>query len=106
MARLDLFHNPHGEGYLIDVQSDQLLRARTRMVIPLLLKSKAPKPIPVLNPEFILEGQPYILTTQFMAAIPTRELVDPIRNLGMSGETIRAALDMLLEHGAHAWQPG
>ena len=42
-----------GPGYLMDVQADMLNRLNTRVVVPLLPLSEAPKPAKVLNPQFV-----------------------------------------------------
>lgn len=51
MAQYDVFLNSDGSGYLLDVQSDLLDGLATRLVIPLLPASQAPKPATGLNLE-------------------------------------------------------
>lgn len=50
MAQFDVFRNPEGSGYLLDVQSDLLDGLSTRLVIPLLPALQAPRPAARLNP--------------------------------------------------------
>ena len=95
MARFDIFENEAGAGYLLDVQSDLLSGLNTRVVVPLLPKSSAPIPAQRLNPEFSVEGQELIMTTQFMSAVPEAELRSGVGNLAEQQDKISAALDML-----------
>lgn len=44
MGRYDVYPNPSGLDYLLDVQADILQQMSTRMVMPLLPLSKAPNP--------------------------------------------------------------
>lgn len=43
MARYDVYSNPGG-GYVLDVQADLLNELKTRIVIPLIIKTLAPIP--------------------------------------------------------------
>ncbi|NKC05188.1 CcdB family protein [Brucella haematophila] len=97
MARYDVYPNPGG-GYVLDVQADLLDELKTRIVIPLIGKTSAPLPAKRLNPSFEIEGEDYILVTQFMAAIPISALKEPVTNLKAAHDEIVAALDMAF-HG-------
>ena len=44
MAQYDVVRNPEGSGYLLDVQSDLLDGLTTRLVVPLMPQTQAPKP--------------------------------------------------------------
>lgn len=50
MARFDVYRNPEGDGYLVDLQADLLDHLNTRIVAPLLPVDRAPKPAATLNP--------------------------------------------------------
>ncbi|MCK7545805.1 CcdB family protein [Marinobacter bryozoorum] len=63
--------------------------------MPLLPKASAPSPAQRLNPVFSIEGQELIMATQFMAAVPERELHSWAGNLSGQQDEITAALDML-----------
>lgn len=95
MARFDVYQNESGPGYLLDVQSDILGGLNTRVVVPLLPESSAPLPANRLNPTFSIEGQELVMATQYMAAIPERELQSNVGNLGYKQDEISSALDML-----------
>ena len=95
MARFDIFQNENGVGYLLDIQSDLLSSLNTRVVVPLLPKSFAPFPAQRLNPVFILDDQALVMATQYMAAVPERELRTNVGRLVEHQDEISAALDML-----------
>ncbi|KAB2658038.1 plasmid maintenance protein CcdB [Brucella tritici] len=97
MARYDVYSNPGG-GYVLDVQADLLDELKTRIVIPLIIKTLAPIPAKRLNPSFDIEGEEYVLVTQFMAAIPVSVFKTPVTNLSASHDEIVAARDMVF-HG-------
>ena len=80
MAKYDVYPNPSGDGYLLDVQTDLLSALNTRVVVPLLPKSRAPKPATRLNPVFEIEGQQVVMVTQFLAAVPVGILKSPCAN--------------------------
>ncbi len=95
MARFDVFENPGGAGLLLDVQSDLLSGLNTRMVIPLLPRSQAPKPAQRLNPVVSVGGNELIVATQFMAAVSDGELRTKVDSLAAHQDDLSAALDML-----------
>lgn len=97
MARFSVYKNPDSDAYLIDVQTDLLSHLNTRMVVPLLPASTAPKPAGTLNPVFDIEGRPVVMVTQFMAAVPTRILKHPLLTLESQRQEITAALDLLFQ---------
>ncbi len=98
MARFDVYSRPGtgGDGYVVDVQADLLHDLSTRVVAPLLPPGIAPKPARNLNPAFEINGEPYVMLTQFIAAVPARELRAPIVSLAARGDDIMRALDTLL----------
>ena len=95
MARFDVYANPAGSGYLLDVQADLLDGLNTRVVVPLLPAESAPKPARRLNPVFAVKGAPYVMATQFLAAVPVAILKFPIASLVDQETDIGNALDML-----------
>ena len=97
MARFDLFRRPRGApGYLLQIQSDLLDRLETRVVAPLLPPDAVPRPIRNLHPRFEIEGQPYLMATQLLGAIPRRELGPAIGSLAAQQDDITRALDVLI----------
>ncbi len=97
MPKYDVFPNPSGDGFLLDVQTDLLGDLNTRVVVPLLPKSKAPKPATRLNPVFDINGKPMVMVTQFLAAVPVGVLKSQIANLNDEFEQITVAIDMLMQ---------
>jgi toxin CcdB len=97
MAKYDVFPNPSGDGFLLDVQTDLLSDLNTRVVVPLLPTSSAPKPATRLNPTFDIDGQSVVMVTQFMAAVPIGVLKSPIGSLTEKFDTVTTAIDMLMQ---------
>ncbi|WP_439143542.1 CcdB family protein [Planktotalea sp.] len=97
MPKYDVFPNPSGVGYLLDVQTDLLSDLNTRVVVPLLPASSAPKPATRLNPIFDFENQPVVMVTQFMAAVPTSILKVSVGKLDEEFEKVTSAIDMLIQ---------
>ena len=98
MARYDVYPMPgKGQtGYLLDVQADLLQDLSTRVVVPLLPPDAAPKPARDLNPAFDINGQPHLMLTQFIAAVPAKDLRKPRLSLSARSDDIARALDLLL----------
>ncbi|MGQ3673356.1 CcdB family protein [Xanthobacter sp. TB0136] len=96
MPRFDVYANPGGVGYVLDVQADVLEALNTRIVVPLMPVNAAPSPAKRLNPVFRIEAEPHVMVTQFMAAIPRTHLRSPITNLAQHDTEIMAAIDLAL----------
>ncbi|WP_081105735.1 CcdB family protein [Gluconobacter oxydans] len=56
----------------------------------------APKPAKRLNPVFVIDDQSFVMMTQFMAAVPGRDLKKVVTSLSLSQEEITQAIDLLL----------
>lgn len=97
MRRFDVFKNPEGGGYVLDVQADLLGHLNTRVVVPLMPANAAPVPARSLNPVFEVEGQPVVMVTQFLAAVPASLLKAAVTNLENRRDDITAALDLLFQ---------
>jgi len=97
MARYNVYANPGGSGYLLDVQAEVHSHFNTRMVVPLLPIDSAPQPAKTLNPIFNIADQPHVMVTQFMAAIPLKVLKNAVFNVSVQRDDITAALDLLLQ---------
>ena len=98
MARFDVFRNPGGVGYLVDVQANLLSQLKTVVVLPLLPLESAPQQAARLNPTLIVNGEPCSLLTQFMAAVPKSELKEWVATLEAQSQTVLDAIDFL-HHG-------
>lgn len=97
MAKFDIHEYRSGDGYLLDVQADLLDHLNTRVVVPLLPKTHAPQPAARLNPVFEVGGVPYVMATQFLAAVPKSELGTKVANIEPSFTEITTALDMVFQ---------
>lgn len=97
MARYNVYPNPGGAGYLLDVQAEVHGLLNTRIVVPLLPLAIAPTPARTLNPLFELNGDTVSMVTQYMAAVPVALLKGKIASVEDRRTEIVAALDLLLQ---------
>lgn len=97
MARFDVYRDPDGKGYLLDVQAALLSHLNTRIVVPLMPPADAPKPAKGLNPEFMIGDTAVVMITQFLAAVPTSVLKEPVATLDQHHTRIVDAIDLLLQ---------
>lgn len=97
MARFDVYPNPEGGGYLLNVQADLLNHLNTRVVVPLLPVAAAPKAAATLNPVFQIDGVAVVMVTQFIAAVPATLLKTPMLSLERQRHDVTAALDFLFQ---------
>lgn len=96
MAQFDLFSDPVSDGFLFDCQADLLSYLNTRLVAPVLLIDRAPKPAGRLNPILEIDGETYAMVTQYAAALDVRGLGRKIASFADRGHEIMNAMDMLL----------
>ena len=96
MARFDVYRNPDGSGYLLDVQAPLLSDLNTRVVVPLIPLADAPRPARHLNPLFAFGMEEVVMVTQFLAAVPRTLLTMPAGNLAHRSPEIVDALDFLI----------
>jgi toxin CcdB len=89
-----VYRNKDDGGYLLDIQADLLQHLNTRVVVPLLPLGKL-KPAQHLNPTFAIDGEPYAMVTQFMAAVPVAVLGAEVASLVAEQSTVIGALDFL-----------
>src|SRR3546814_18332348 len=98
MSRYDVYANPSGHGYLLDVQVDILQPLNTRAVVTLLPLSEAPKPAKTLNPVFDIHDVLHAMVTHYIAAVPVSELQNTVRSLRQSNAAIAVAMEFFF-HG-------
>ena len=98
LERYNVYPNPSGSGYLLNVQADIMQPFNTRVVVPLLPLNVAPKPAATLNPLFDIDGVEHVMVTQYMAAVPAKELKNPVSSLQHRHDIIVGAIDFLF-HG-------
>jgi toxin CcdB len=97
MERFNVYPNPSGRGYLLNVQADAMDHLATRVVIPLLPLDELPNPATGLNPLFVIDEAQYIMVTQSMAAVPVKLLKRSVCSLSDRYDEIVGALDLLLQ---------
>ena len=97
MARFDVYRNPEGDGYLVDLQADLLDHLNTRVVAPLMRLDHAPKPAATLNPVLEIGADRVVMMTQYMAAVPSQILRAPIARIDACRNEITAAVDLLFQ---------
>jgi toxin CcdB len=97
MAHLDVHQDrDFAGGLLLDCQSDTLSYLNTRLIVPLRRPADAPLPAHRLNPAFLIDETTYIMVTQFVAAMPARNLGRRIGDLADQRDAIIGALDVLI----------
>lgn len=96
MARFDVYALKRGGALVVDCQADLLDGLKTRVVVPLIAESEAPKPARMLNPVFQIAGEKFVLMAQFLSAVEVRELGAKVGSLEGDGERVLGALDFLL----------
>lgn len=97
MARFDVYARRDGHGLVLDCQADVLSRQLdTRFVVPLLPPTSAPLPARRLNPLFDVDGESYVMVTQFAATMSVRDLGARVTSLLGDDFTITSALDFLM----------
>jgi toxin CcdB len=94
MAKFDVFRLANG--LVVDCQADLLDDLNTRLVVPLMPETEAPRPAARLNPVFEVSGTRLVMMTQFAAAVPISQLGERIASLISSRDDIGNALDMLI----------
>jgi toxin CcdB len=97
MARFDVYRAPEGDGYLLDVQANLLTHLNTRIVVPLMLSTAAPKPAKGLNPEFMIGHTAVVMIAQFLSAVPISMLKEPVATLDQHHTKIVDAIDLALQ---------
>lgn len=97
MAKYDVYPNPDGPGFVLDVQADLLEALNTRVVVPLLPSAMAPTPARRLNPVFVIKGADFTMMTQYMSAVPRAMLRTPQVSLKDQFSAITDAIDMLVQ---------
>jgi toxin CcdB len=97
MAKYDVFANPDGDGYLLEVQANLLDELKTRTVVPLVPHTAALKALRRLNPVVTIGGKQYSMFTHLIGTVATSRLTEPRANLAALQEQIDAALDMLFD---------
>ena len=96
MARFCV-HDMPGGGRVVDLQSDLLDWADTRVVAPLVPLDQSPPPVKHLNPLIVMEDGEFVLIVQSMAAVRTSSLGPVVGDLSGYQDAITRAVDMVFQ---------
>lgn len=101
MAQFDVYENRNPDSkqaipYLLDVQADLLSHLATRVVVPLVSVAIMDRAINHLNPQFIIENTPVVMSTAEMAGVPVQVLGEKIFCLKDRRDELIASLDFLI----------
>ena len=101
MAQYDVYANPSPQGrngfpFLVVLQSDQLDRLPTRLVMPLQRLASAPVGLPHrLVATVQVQGEALYLAAHQCAALPARILKKPVASLARQAAAVLDALDAI-----------
>jgi toxin CcdB len=87
---------PRRKATNISLDSGLLDDLNTRFVVPLMPRALAPLPAARLNPVFAIEGEAYVMVTQFAATVAASDLKGRLMSLQDEAILISNALDMLI----------
>ena len=90
----DVYRRPNGT-LVVDVQHMLLEDLKTRVVVPLVAKSKSAPDSHSLNPTVFFDGKDYFIGTQFLATASLPELVTHLGDISHKRDDIIRALDLL-----------
>lgn len=96
MARFSIHQMPGGS-LVVNLQSDLLDWAETRVVAPLMPLNQSPPPAKHLNPVIAIDGTQFVLIIQSMAAVRTSALGAAVGDLSEYHDEITRAVDMVFQ---------
>ena len=95
MAQYDVWAMSDGE-LAVDVQSDLLDPASTRVVIPLVPPDPVGRTFKRLNPVLKVDADQLLLATQLISVIRRSDLKRKVGSVSDQSDAITAAVDMLI----------
>ena len=101
MAQFDVHRNPSEATrglipYVLVVQSDALVDASRRVVIPLARRDEIRTRVETLNPAFVIDGIACVAMPLDIASIPVAALGEVVANLADRSDQIIRAIDELV----------
>jgi toxin CcdB len=99
VPQFDVYRAPEEFGdiaFFLDIQSDLLLVAETRVLVPLMAKSVAPRAVGRLNPLITLRGKQYLAQFQDIQSYSVADFGKPIDNLAKQRFDFVIAFDLLI----------
>ena len=97
MSRFQLYAGEGAAGYVIDLQSDFLNRYNTRIVAPVISEADYDGTAAGLNPVIDVGGQPHVVMTHLLAAVPAGALRKTVADYSSEGDRFTRALDLLFQ---------
>ena len=97
MARFQVYRLKQDKVLAVDLQADLLSNLPSRIMAPLYPVQEMSWAMVRLNPRFDIDRTAYVMATQRMAAIETRNLGPVIADLSSRADDITAALDFLFQ---------
>lgn len=98
MAQYDVYEIAGSDDLFLELQANRVQGLATRIGAPLVAKTPFDRPIPKLQPEFVVDGRPFIMLTQHVFSLPASDLMKRRANLIAFEYRITSALDLLF-HG-------
>ena len=95
MAQFDIYPGSRGCDYLLELQDDLLDGLVTRVVAPLASPGAVTSPMRTLNPRILIDGNPYVLLTHLLAAVPTKMLGQSVGSARAQRDEIIGSIDFL-----------
>jgi len=100
MAQFDIYANPNQDPeepvkYLLDLQAEILEDLPTRVVAPLVAPDSLGPSMRILNPRIFVHGEPYILLSHLLAAIPAKSLGMPVDSAKTQRDEVIRSIDFL-----------
>jgi toxin CcdB len=95
MAQFDVYRLANGT-LVVDLQTDLIGIEASRIVAPLREAGRYAA-FPGLTPEVTVQGAAFIVRVQELAAVPGTELRAPVASLAGDRDTLKRALDILID---------
>jgi toxin CcdB len=98
MPQFDVFRTRSTATYplVVDVQADLHARLATRLVVPLVTRSRYTQPATRLTPVLKVGKDDYVVVFPLMAAVPRTSLGEIVGSLAAQRAALLAALDLLI----------
>jgi hypothetical protein len=101
LAQFDVHRNPSAATrgqipYVLVVQSDALVDASRRVVMPLARRDEIKTRVETLNPEFVIDGIACVAMPLDVVSVPLSALGEVIANLADRSDSIIRAIDELV----------
>ncbi len=99
MPQFDVYRAPEEFGdtsYFLDIQSDLLLTAETRVLVPLMARNVAPRAIGRLNPQVVIRGKQFVAQFQDIQSYSVADFGRPVENLAKQRFEFVIAFDLII----------